>query len=51
MTNPEIFDGNYITEEMRMFRKSFRQFVEKECVPHCRNLAQLSLPANLRRHQ
>jgi len=34
MTNLEIFDGNYITEEMRMFRKLFRQFVEKECVPH-----------------
>lgn len=29
MTNLDIFDGNYITEEMRMFRKSFRQFVEK----------------------
>jgi acyl-CoA dehydrogenase len=32
--NFEILEGNYVTDEMRMFRKSFRQFIAKECTPH-----------------
>lgn len=34
MIDEEIFGGSYMTDEMRMFRRSFRQFVQKECVPH-----------------
>lgn len=34
MINEELFGGSYITEEMRMFRGAFRQFVQKECEPH-----------------
>lgn len=30
----EKFDGNYVTDEMRLFRRSFRQFIDKECLPH-----------------
>jgi hypothetical protein len=32
--NLEMFEGSYVTEEMRMFRKSFRQFIQKECTPN-----------------
>lgn len=34
MANTNALDGNYMTDEMRMFRASFRKFVEKECIPH-----------------
>lgn len=34
MINEEIFGGSYISDEMRMFRDSLRQFIQKECVPH-----------------
>lgn len=34
MINEDIFGGSYLTEEMKMFRKSLRQFIEKECIPN-----------------
>lgn len=34
MFDNSVFDGDYMTEEVRMFRDSFRKFIDKECVPH-----------------
>lgn len=34
MINEQIFDGSYMTDEMRMFRNSLRQFLQKEALPH-----------------
>ena len=34
MYNEKLFGGSYLTDEMRMYRESLRQFLRKECVPH-----------------